>query len=729
MAGQITHSWNGSILTITSDSGTSSADLKGPEGTRGIRGPQGPAGFEIEEWTEVEKIYFANHISPYLEDYIVWLIQQNCINCGGGGGGTGGDDSSYSIIYNLTNVNSSNGVTSVMKNSSYTTVLMPITDYTLATPSIRMGGTLITDTVYDFETNTITIPEVTGNIVITAIANPAAEPTDIMSRFKYLGPTTYSPGTYTAWCPTGLIYDETRDVYAHFMNVQNAHYSVPNACELWFNTIDPYTLEHTEPIFIARTGEANTGSMAGAGALGCCVKNGVYYMFSMASKGYYKSTNGGITWTHETYETGPDKNPWGCYVLSNGRMIMGSDAGNHKVYYSDDDGKNWTAVQSENFNEPTFVDFGNGTLMAITRENKDSGNNIKPPWMHVSHDNGESWTQSVAMTSVGYMGNNNCNAYVHDNYCELFVGCRNWENSPQWDENEYKINQYVLDLNKGPVDEFEFVNTVYYFKGNDNPQGIETTTHCADDFSTPVIAIKDKSHALMMFYGPVGRYVTHNLVAVGNIPVDAYEIPKPMPTTFNASQDFTGEGDEPITICQSYGSKITYKNGLPQLSGTDRYLNISDIENGGYLHARFSGSTWSYNGWEMPVFTYVEDAVIYSWTSGAYLTASPLPAGATSLKKNPASINSVHSFPLDGSNIDIYARLKDKAWWVFYAGSWLRFYTSDSGYAIPEGTTATGPDNLHFEPYTIGGLNTYITFTDSAHRGSGSLQLFEYDKK
>ena len=37
----ITHSWNGTVLTITSDAGTSSADLKGDTG---CRGPQGPAG-------------------------------------------------------------------------------------------------------------------------------------------------------------------------------------------------------------------------------------------------------------------------------------------------------------------------------------------------------------------------------------------------------------------------------------------------------------------------------------------------------------------------------------------------------------------------------------------------------------------------------------------------------------------------------------------------------------
>lgn len=41
---ELTHSWNGTVLTITSDSGTSSMDLKGEKGDDGARGPQGPAG-------------------------------------------------------------------------------------------------------------------------------------------------------------------------------------------------------------------------------------------------------------------------------------------------------------------------------------------------------------------------------------------------------------------------------------------------------------------------------------------------------------------------------------------------------------------------------------------------------------------------------------------------------------------------------------------------------------
>lgn len=39
-----THSWEGSVLTVTSASGTSSTDLRGPKGDRGATGPEGPAG-------------------------------------------------------------------------------------------------------------------------------------------------------------------------------------------------------------------------------------------------------------------------------------------------------------------------------------------------------------------------------------------------------------------------------------------------------------------------------------------------------------------------------------------------------------------------------------------------------------------------------------------------------------------------------------------------------------
>ena len=42
----INHNWNGTILTITSASGTSSSNLQGPQGEQGIQGPQGEQGIQ-----------------------------------------------------------------------------------------------------------------------------------------------------------------------------------------------------------------------------------------------------------------------------------------------------------------------------------------------------------------------------------------------------------------------------------------------------------------------------------------------------------------------------------------------------------------------------------------------------------------------------------------------------------------------------------------------------------
>lgn len=49
MAGNIYHKWVGSVLTITSDSGTSSCDLKGERGDDGPRGAQGAPGSSVAE--------------------------------------------------------------------------------------------------------------------------------------------------------------------------------------------------------------------------------------------------------------------------------------------------------------------------------------------------------------------------------------------------------------------------------------------------------------------------------------------------------------------------------------------------------------------------------------------------------------------------------------------------------------------------------------------------------
>lgn len=73
-----------------------------------------------------------------------------------------------SVTNNLTHVTNSNTATMLEQGASYTGTLTADTGYTLGSVAVTMGGVDITATVYS--SGTITIPSVTGDIVITATA-------------------------------------------------------------------------------------------------------------------------------------------------------------------------------------------------------------------------------------------------------------------------------------------------------------------------------------------------------------------------------------------------------------------------------------------------------------------------------------------------------------------------------------------------------------------------------
>ena len=77
------------------------------------------------------------------------------------------------ITYNLSHVSSSNTTSSIEQGQRYTTTLTAASNYTLNTVTVLMGGVNVTSQVYS--SGTITIPSVTGNIVITATAVLAAQ--------------------------------------------------------------------------------------------------------------------------------------------------------------------------------------------------------------------------------------------------------------------------------------------------------------------------------------------------------------------------------------------------------------------------------------------------------------------------------------------------------------------------------------------------------------------------
>lgn len=82
------------------------------------------------------------------------------------GGGT--TPTTYTITNNLTNCTTSNTLNSIKANRMYVATITPDSGYNLSTIKVTMGGTDITSSVVSGDT--ITISEVTGNIVITAKA-------------------------------------------------------------------------------------------------------------------------------------------------------------------------------------------------------------------------------------------------------------------------------------------------------------------------------------------------------------------------------------------------------------------------------------------------------------------------------------------------------------------------------------------------------------------------------
>ena len=85
-----------------------------------------------------------------------------------------------SITYNLSNITSSNTNANITTNSSYTTTLSPangnlLLRYSLPTSiTVTMGGTTLTEGTnytYDASTGEVSIPNVTGDLVIAATAN------------------------------------------------------------------------------------------------------------------------------------------------------------------------------------------------------------------------------------------------------------------------------------------------------------------------------------------------------------------------------------------------------------------------------------------------------------------------------------------------------------------------------------------------------------------------------
>lgn len=197
----------------------------------------------------------------------------------------------YTITAELVNVTSSNKITAVNENASYSTTLTAADGYKLDSVTVTMGGVDITATAY--ADGVVTIAAVTGNVEIVASASVAAAeaelPTDGLLAYFDLRNKAQEKvggayGVATATAGTGSLYDWSSG--AGFRSSDN--YGIdPERANIWFDKTGGTTttnLGQNATIVVMSYGKKNCGTWS------TFAKGTNLYAVSVESK--YKKTDG-----------------------------------------------------------------------------------------------------------------------------------------------------------------------------------------------------------------------------------------------------------------------------------------------------------------------------------------------------------------------------------------------------------------------------------------------------
>ena len=232
------------------------------------------------------------------------------------------------ITYNLSHVSSSNTTASIEQGQSYTTTLTANTDYTMNTVTVTMGGVDITSTAYS--SGTVSIPSVTGNIVITATAVLAAQSitatytqsgtvydTDSLDSLKadLVVTANYSGGTSETvsasdYALSGTLTEGTSTITVSYAGLTDT-FSVTVSHKAWSDGV-PYSFEWIENKYISNTtgGESNYNGWNASPFLNCA---GAGHL--LIHNGYAKST--GYNGWYDENQTWIDK------FTVNGQTVAG----------------------------------------------------------------------------------------------------------------------------------------------------------------------------------------------------------------------------------------------------------------------------------------------------------------------------------------------------------------------------------------------------------------------
>ena len=152
--------------------------------------------------------------------------------------GGGGETTTHGIVWNLTNVTSSNNAVSVADGASLVAVLTPADGYTLGDVTITMGGEVVTG-AWNADTATVTIQSVTGDVVISCAGVEQTGPVDTSPVIAQTGYGLNTSGGTVAdpeLCYTGF-YDipegYTGKVSGLFPNDNASYENIKTQCQIF----------------------------------------------------------------------------------------------------------------------------------------------------------------------------------------------------------------------------------------------------------------------------------------------------------------------------------------------------------------------------------------------------------------------------------------------------------------------------------------------------------------
>ena len=162
--------------------GSGGDTLSGKYQSVDLQGPQGPAGADGHDGVDLGEVALVNNLTEGGEESVLTAEMgktlkgmidniEATIDSEDTGLAEVALNIKFSLIQNLTDLTSSIDADTVNFGDALTVTLTAASGYTVGTCSVTMGGTDITSTAYS--NNVITIAEVTGDVVITAVAAEA----------------------------------------------------------------------------------------------------------------------------------------------------------------------------------------------------------------------------------------------------------------------------------------------------------------------------------------------------------------------------------------------------------------------------------------------------------------------------------------------------------------------------------------------------------------------------